>query len=124
MKMAIPAFPEDAKGLLKTAIRDDDPVFFLESERLLSFKDEVPEEEYTIPFGQALVRRPGSDCTLVSFGRPVHFCLEAAETLDALLDRFANLEMGSGPYTYAMNASFRGLSAFSVRGTRQDAGRR
>ncbi|MEE2681538.1 MAG: alpha-ketoacid dehydrogenase subunit beta [Planctomycetota bacterium] len=81
MKMAIPAFPEDAKGLLKTAIRDDDPVFFLESERLLSFKDEVPEEEYTIPFGQALIRRPGSDCTVVSFGRPVHFCLEAAETL-------------------------------------------
>jgi pyruvate dehydrogenase E1 component beta subunit len=81
MKMAIPAFPADAKGLLKSAIRDDDPVFFLESERLLSFKDEVPEEEYTIPFGQALVRRPGSDCTLVSFGRPVHFCLEAAETL-------------------------------------------
>ena len=81
MKMAIPAFPEDAKGLLKTAIRDDDPVFFLESERLLSFKDEVPEEEYTIPFGQALIRRPGADCTLVSFGRPVHFCLEAAETL-------------------------------------------
>ena len=81
MKMVIPAFPADAKGLMKTAIRDDDPVFFLESERLLSFKDEVPEEEYLVPFGQALVRRPGSDCTIVSFGRPVHFCLEAAEEL-------------------------------------------
>ncbi len=81
LKMAIPAFPADAKGLLKSAIRDDDPVFFLESERLLAFSDEVPETEYVIPFGQALVRRPGTDCTLVSFGRPVHFCLEAAEEL-------------------------------------------
>ncbi|MDG2031712.1 MAG: alpha-ketoacid dehydrogenase subunit beta [Phycisphaerales bacterium] len=81
MKMVIPAFPADAKGLLKSAIRDDDPVFFLESERLLAYKDEVPEEEYLIPIGKALVRRPGTDCTLVSFGRPVHFCLEAAEEL-------------------------------------------
>jgi pyruvate dehydrogenase E1 component beta subunit len=81
LKMAIPAFPADAKGLLKSAIRDDDPVFFLESERLLAFSDEVPETEYVIPFGQALIRRPGTDCTLVSFGRPVHFCLEAAEEL-------------------------------------------
>ena len=81
LKMAIPAFPADAKGLLKSAIRDDDPVFFLESERLLAFSDDVPETEYVIPFGQALIRRPGTDCTLVSFGRPVHFCLEAAEEL-------------------------------------------
>ena len=81
MKMVIPAFPSDAKGLLKSAIRDDDPVFFLESERLLGYKDEVPEEEYLVPIGRALVRRPGTDCTLVSFGRPVHFCLEAADAL-------------------------------------------
>jgi pyruvate dehydrogenase E1 component beta subunit len=81
MKMVIPAFPDDAKGLLKSAIRDDDPVFFLESERLLSLKGEVPEQEYVIPIGKALVRRVGTDCTLVSFGRPVHFCLEAAATL-------------------------------------------
>ena len=81
LKMAIPAFPADAKGLLKSAIRDDDPVFFLESERLLAFSDDVPENEYLIPFGQALIRRPGTDCTIVSFGRPVHFCLEAAEEL-------------------------------------------
>lgn len=81
LKMAIPSTPYDAKGLLKTAIRDDDPVFFLESERMLGDKGEVPEEEYLIPFGQAIVRREGSDCTLVSFGRPVHFCLEAAEEL-------------------------------------------
>ncbi|MCI0366227.1 MAG: pyruvate dehydrogenase complex E1 component subunit beta [Phycisphaerales bacterium] len=81
LKMAIPFDPYDAKGLLKTAIRDDDPVFFLESERLLSTKGDVPEEEYVIPFGKALVRRAGSDCTIVSFGRPLYFCLEAAEAL-------------------------------------------
>jgi pyruvate dehydrogenase E1 component beta subunit len=81
LKLALPADPYDAKGLLKTAIRDDDPVFFLESERMLSMKGHVPEEEYHVPFGQARIRRSGSDCTVVSFGRPVHFCLEAAEEL-------------------------------------------
>ncbi|MBC24649.1 MAG: alpha-ketoacid dehydrogenase subunit beta [Phycisphaerae bacterium] len=82
LKMAIPAFPSDAKGLLKTAIRDDDPVFFLESERLLALKGEVDEDpELLIPFGTANIPREGTDCTLVSFGRPVHFCLEAAEEL-------------------------------------------
>ncbi|MCA9294941.1 MAG: pyruvate dehydrogenase complex E1 component subunit beta [Phycisphaerales bacterium] len=81
LKMAIPYNAHDAKGLLKTAIRDDDPVFFLESERLLSIKGEVPDEEYTVPFGQAIVRRPGVDCTIISFGRPVYFCLDAAEEL-------------------------------------------
>jgi pyruvate dehydrogenase E1 component subunit beta len=81
VKLAIPSNPYEAKGLLKTAIRDDDPVFFLESERMLSDKGEVPEETYTIPFGQAELRRTGNDCTLVSFGRPVNFCLEACDEL-------------------------------------------
>ncbi len=81
LKMVIPYDAYDAKGLLKTAIRDDDPVFFLESERLLSIKGAVPEEEYTVPFGQALTRREGADCTIIGFGRPLYFCLEAAETL-------------------------------------------
>ena len=81
MKIAIPSNPYDAKGLLKTAIVDDDPVFFLESERMLSDKAHVPEEEYYIPFGKAHLRREGSDCTLVSFGRPVNFCLDAAQEL-------------------------------------------
>lgn len=81
LKVVIPFDPYDAKGLLKTAIRDDDPVFFLESERLLSIKGHVPEEEYLIPFAEARVRRKGSDCTIVSFGRPLYFCLEAAEEL-------------------------------------------
>ncbi|MFG0326991.1 MAG: alpha-ketoacid dehydrogenase subunit beta [Phycisphaerales bacterium JB037] len=81
MKMVIPSNPYDAKGLLKTAIRDDDPVFFLESERMLGDKAHVPEEEYYIPFGRAHKVREGDACTLVSFGRPVHFCAEAAEQL-------------------------------------------
>lgn len=81
VKIAIPSNPHDAKGLLKSALRGDDPVFFLESERLLSMKGEVPEEEYVIPFGQARVVREGTDCTIAGWGRPVHFCLEAAEAL-------------------------------------------
>ncbi|TVQ33084.1 MAG: pyruvate dehydrogenase complex E1 component subunit beta [Phycisphaeraceae bacterium] len=81
LKIAIPSCPYDAKGLLKTAIRDDDPVFFLESERMLGDKAHVPEEEYLVPFGKAARLREGDACTLVSFGRPVNFCLEAADTL-------------------------------------------
>ncbi len=81
VKIVIPSCPYDAKGLLKTAIIDDDPVFFLESERLLGDKAHVPAEEYYIPFGHAALRREGDACTLVSFGRPVNFCLEAADEL-------------------------------------------
>ncbi len=81
VKIVIPSNPYDAKGLLKTAIRDDDPVFFLESERMLGDKAHVPEEEYYIPFGVAALRRTGDACTVVSFGRPVNFCIEAADEL-------------------------------------------
>jgi len=81
VKIAIPSNPYDAKGLLKTALREVDPVFFLESERMLGDKAHVPAEEYYIPFGQAHLRREGDAVTLVSFGRPVNFCLEAAEEL-------------------------------------------
>lgn len=81
MKIAIPSCPYDAKGLLKTAIREQDPVFFLESERMLGDKAHVPPEEYYIPFGRAALLREGDACTLVSFGRPVNFCLEAADEL-------------------------------------------
>jgi pyruvate dehydrogenase E1 component beta subunit len=100
LKLAIPATPRDAKGLLKTAIRDEDPVFFLESERMLgmgsrgdddfspylagkwappSFEE---DEDFTIPFGQANVVKPGDDCTIVTAGRPVHFALQAAQSLE------------------------------------------
>jgi len=82
VKIAIPSNAYEAKGLLKTAIRDDAPVFFLESERMLSDKGQVPEETYTIPFGKADLKRTGTDCTLVSFGRPVNFCMDACIELE------------------------------------------
>ena len=82
IKIVIPSTPADAKALMKTAIRDDDPVFFMESERLLGMKGDVPiGEDVLLKFGQACVRRTGTDCTLASWGRPVHFCMEAAEEL-------------------------------------------
>ncbi len=84
IKIAIPSNPYDAKGLLKSALRGDDPVFFLESERLLSLKGEVPEGDYTVPFGQARVLRAGTDCTVAAWGRPVIFAMEAAEELAKL----------------------------------------
>ena len=69
------------EGVEVTAIADPDPIFFLESERMLGDKAHVPEQQYYIPFGQARVCREGDAVTLVSFGRPVNFCLEAAEKL-------------------------------------------
>jgi len=81
VKIVIPSNGLDAKGLLRTSIADPDPVFFLESERMLGDTMHVPEEDYFIPFGKARVAREGDACTIVSFGRPVNFCLEAAETL-------------------------------------------
>ncbi len=81
LKIVIPATPYDVKGLLKTAIRDDDPVMVFEHKGLYNTKGPVPEEEYTIPFGQAIVRREGSDVTLVATSRMVLLALEAAETL-------------------------------------------
>jgi pyruvate dehydrogenase E1 component beta subunit len=81
LKLAMPSTPYDAKGLMKTAIRDDDPVFFLESERMLGNKGPVPETEYLIPFGKADIKRKGKDCTIVATGRPVHFALDAANQL-------------------------------------------
>jgi len=82
IKIVIPSTPADAKGLMKTAIRDDDPVFFMESERMLGMKGDVPVgEDVLVKFGQALIRREGADCTLASWGRPVHFCMEAAQEL-------------------------------------------
>lgn len=81
VKIVIPSNALDAKGLLRTSIADPDPVFFLESERMLGDTMHVPEEDYFIPFGKARLAREGDACTLVSFGRPVNFCLEAAQTL-------------------------------------------
>ncbi len=79
----MPATPYDAKGMLKSAIRDDDPVLFIEHELLYSVKGEVPDEgeEYTVPLNRGIVRREGKDVTLVTFSRMVHICLQAAEEL-------------------------------------------
>lgn len=84
LKVIAPATPYDAKGLLKTAIRDDNPVLFLESEMLYGSKGEVPEEEYLIPFGKADVKRPGKDVTLITFSKPLKAALEAAGELEKI----------------------------------------
>jgi pyruvate dehydrogenase E1 component beta subunit len=73
--------PYDAKGLMKSAIRDDDPICFMESEMLYGHKGEVPEEEYLVPIGKAKVRREGTDVTIVSYNKMILVALEAAEEL-------------------------------------------
>jgi len=81
LKIVIPSTPYDAKGLLKTSIRDDDPVLMFEHRALLNTKGGVPEGEYTIPLGEAVVRREGSDVTLVATAAMVILALEVAESL-------------------------------------------
>src|SRR6185369_477539 len=81
LKVVVPSNPYDAKGLLKSCIRDNDPVIFMESEQMYGDKGEVPEEEYIIPIGVADVRKPGSDVTIVSFGKMMKVALKAAEEL-------------------------------------------
>ncbi|NDI34837.1 alpha-ketoacid dehydrogenase subunit beta [Chengkuizengella sediminis] len=83
IKVVIPSNPYDAKGLLISAIRDNDPVFFMEHLKLYrSFRDEVPEGEYTVPIGKANVVREGSDVTIITYGNMVHTSLKAAEELE------------------------------------------
>ena len=81
LKVIVPSNPYDAKGLLKAAIRDDDPVIFMESEQMYGDKGEVPEGEYTLPIGVADIKRPGKDVTIVSFGKIIKEAIKAAETL-------------------------------------------
>lgn len=81
LKIAMPATPHDAKGLLKSAIRDDNVVMFIEHKLLYNTRGEVPGGDYTLPLGQAVVRRSGSDVTLVALSRSLLFALEAAERL-------------------------------------------
>ncbi len=82
LKVVVPYTPYDAKGLLKTAIRDNDPVIFMESELMYGDKGEVPTEEYLIPIGAADVKRSGTDVTLVSFGKIMKVTLAAAQELE------------------------------------------
>jgi pyruvate/2-oxoglutarate/acetoin dehydrogenase E1 component len=81
LKVVMPATPYDAKGLLKAAIRDDNPVLYIENKALYALKGEVPEEEYLVPIGKAEVKRRGRDVTVVATSRMVHQSLEGAETL-------------------------------------------
>src|SRR5690242_12747338 len=82
LKVVVPYTPKDAKGLLKSAIRDDDPVIFMESEVMYGDKGEVPTEEYLIPIGQADIKKPGNDVTIVSFGKIMKVALAAAAELE------------------------------------------
>ncbi len=82
IKVISPSNPYDAKGLLKSAIRDEDPVMFMESEVMYGEKGEVPEEEYLIPIGKADVKRPGNDVTIVSYNKMMKVALGAAAELE------------------------------------------
>ena len=81
LKVVMPSTPADAKGLLKAAIRDDNPVCFIESEVMYALKGEVPAGEHVVPLGVAEVKRPGRDLTLVTWSRMTHTCLKVAEEL-------------------------------------------
>lgn len=76
-----PSTPYDAKGLMKTALRQQNPVVYLENEMIYAMEQELPVDEYLIPFGQGDIKRPGRDCTIVAVSRGVHWALEAAEQL-------------------------------------------
>src|SRR5210317_153157 len=82
LKVVVPSNPYDAKGLLKSAIRDDDPVIFIESEQMYGDKGDVPDGEYTIPIGVAEIKREGKDVTIVSFGKIIKEAYKAADELE------------------------------------------
>ena len=82
LKVVAPAFPADAKGLLKSAIRDDNPVLVMESETLYAVRGEVPDGEHLVAMGKAQIVRPGTDVTMATYSRMTHVVLEAAATLE------------------------------------------
>ncbi len=84
LKVVAPSTPYDGKGLLKSSIRDNNPVVFLEAEMMYSWTGEVPDEEYLIPIGKADIKRPGKDVTLISYSKPVRMVLDAAAELEKL----------------------------------------
>jgi 2-oxoisovalerate dehydrogenase E1 component beta subunit len=84
LKVVAPATPYDAKGLLKSAIEDPDPVLFLEHKKTYRLiKGSVPDEDYRVPIGEADIKRPGEDMTVIAYGMMLHYCLEAAQALGA-----------------------------------------
>ncbi|ADN02896.1 alpha-ketoacid dehydrogenase subunit beta [Spirochaeta thermophila] len=82
LKVVAPATPYDAKGLLKSAIRDDDPVVMLEAELMYAWEGEVPEEEYLVPIGKADIKRPGKDVSVITYSKPLKVVMEAAKVLE------------------------------------------
>ena len=93
LKVVMPATPYDAKGVLKSAIRDDNPVIVVENKALHALKGEIPEEEYLVPIGKADIKKPGRDVTVVATSRMVHEALKAA----AIAGRGKDRHRGSGP---------------------------
>jgi pyruvate dehydrogenase E1 component beta subunit len=81
LKVVMPSTPADAKGLLKTAIRDDDPIVFIEGERLYGVQGEVPDGEHLVPLGKASIQRAGKDCTVIAWSRMAYVAEEAAQLL-------------------------------------------
>jgi pyruvate dehydrogenase E1 component beta subunit len=87
LKVVVPSEPADVKGLIKSAVRDNDPVMFFQHKHLFAKEGHVPENEYLIPLGQAAVKRQGGDVTLLTYGSGFYICLEAIDTLtDAEID--------------------------------------
>ena len=82
LKVVAPAFPADAKGLMKASIRDNNPVCFMESETLYSVKGDVPDGDVLVEIGKANIVRPGTQCTIVAYSRTTHLAIEAAATLE------------------------------------------
>ncbi|MBW1691818.1 MAG: alpha-ketoacid dehydrogenase subunit beta [Deltaproteobacteria bacterium] len=82
LKVVVPSEPADVKGLIKAAIRDDDPVIFFQHKKLFAQTGPVPEEEYLIPLGKGDIKRQGTDITMITYSRMTYFCLEAAEQLE------------------------------------------
>ena len=114
LKVVCPSTGADAKGLLKSAIRCDDPVVFLEHKLLYAKKEQIPDGEYLIPLGKADVKRPGKDLTILTWSRQVYFSLEAAETLaaqgigyfgddDTYITEIKGVTIGIVGYTYPIN---------------------
>ena len=82
LKVVMPSSPYDAKGLIKAAIRDDNPVMFIEHKGLYTLKGEVPEEDYVVELSKADIKREGKDITILTYSKMVHFCLKASEDLE------------------------------------------
>ena len=100
LKVVVPSNPYDAKGLLKSAIRDNDPVIFMESEQMYGDKGEIPEGEFTLPLGVADIKRKGDDVTIVSFGKIIKEAYKAAEVLEKMESRLKLLTLEPfGPWT-------------------------